>query len=107
MTPHRFAALAALLLALPAFSQESYTPKPGTPDWAIPGSATHKQIPPPPDFHRETKTLEEPLNGFTVSDIGAPLVIGSSRYANGTYTVSSAGYNVWYTRDELASPGSG
>jgi hypothetical protein len=101
MTPHRFAAFAALLIAAPAFAQESYTPKPGTPDWAIPGSATHKQVPPPPDFHRETKTLEEPLNGFTVSEIGAPLVTGSSGYANGTYTVSSAGYNIWYTRDEF------
>jgi hypothetical protein len=28
-------------------------------------------------------------------------VPGSSSYANGTYTVSSAGYNIWYTRDEF------
>ena len=101
MTHHRLAAIAALVLALPAFAQESYTPKPGTPDWAIPGSATHKQVPPPPDFHRETLTLDEPVNGLTVSEIGAPLVTGSSSFANGTYTVSSAGYNVWYTRDEF------
>jgi hypothetical protein len=101
MTPHRLAACAALFIALPVFAQESYTPKPGTPDWAIPGSATHKQVAPPADFHRETLTLPEPLNGFTVSEIGAPLVRGSSSFANGTYTVSSAGYNVWYTRDEF------
>jgi hypothetical protein len=101
MTPHRLAACAALFIALPVFAQESYMPKPGTPDWAIPGSATHKQVAPPADFHRETLTLPEPLNGFTVSEIGAPLVRGSSSFANGTYTVSSAGYNVWYTRDEF------
>jgi hypothetical protein len=101
MTLHRLAACAALFIALPVFAQESYMPKPGTPDWAIPGSATHKQVAPPADFHRETLTLPEPLNGFTVSEIGAPLVRGSSSFANGTYTVSSAGYNVWYTRDEF------
>jgi len=101
MTHARLAALAALLMAGPAFAQDSYTPKPGTPDWAIPGSATHKQVPPPPDFHRQTLTLQEPVNGFAVSEIGAPLVTGSSSYANGTYTISSAGYNVWYTRDEF------
>jgi hypothetical protein len=101
MTRTRIAALAALSIALPAFSQEAYTPKPGTPDWAIPGSATHKQVPPPPDFHRETLTFKEPLHGFYVSEVGAPLVRGKSSYSNGTYTVTSAGYNVWYTRDEF------
>lgn len=103
MTPSQhFAALCAAFLALPALAQDPGQPdKPVVPDWAIPGSATHQQVPPPPDFHRETLTLEEPLNGFMVSDIGAPLVAGSSSYANGTYTVSSAGYNVWYTRDEF------
>ena len=76
-------------------------PKPEVPDWAIPRSATHKQVAPPADFHRETLTLGEPLNGFTVSEIGTPLVRGSSSFTNGSYTVSSAGYNVWYTRDEF------
>jgi len=76
-------------------------PRPEVPDWAIPGSATHKQVAPPADFHRETLTLGEPLNGFTVSEIGTPLVRGSSSFTNGSYTVSSAGYNVWYTRDEF------
>lgn len=101
MIHHRLAALAALLLTVPAFAQEATTAKPEVPDWAIPGSATHKQVPPPPDFHRATITLDQPLNGFTVSDVGAPLVPGSSSYTNGTYTVSSAGYNIWYTRDEF------
>jgi hypothetical protein len=101
MTKLRIAALGALLISLPAFAQESPPAKPEVPDWAIPGSATHKQVPPPADFHREALTFPEPLNGFTVSEIGAPLVRGSSRYVDGTYTVTSAGYNVWYTRDEF------
>ena len=101
MTVLRIAALGALLISLPAFAQESPLPSMEVPDWAIPGSATHKQVPPPPGFHRETLTFPEPLNGFTVSEIGAPLVRGSSKYADGVYTVTSAGYNVWYTRDEF------
>ena len=101
MTHTRLAALAALLMAGPAFAQDSYTPTPGTPDWAIPGSATHKQIPPPPDFHRPTVHHEESVQGYHVASIGAPLVGGSQQYANGTFTVTSAGYNIWYTRDEF------
>ena len=91
----------ALLFALPAIAQEPASDKPIVPDWAIPGSATHKQVPPPTDFHRETLTFKEPVNGFFVSEVGAPLVRGSSSYSGGTYTISSAGYNIWYTRDEF------
>jgi hypothetical protein len=28
---------------------------PAVPDWARPGSATHTQVAPPPDFHRPSK----------------------------------------------------
>ena len=101
MTHYRLAAFAALFAALPVFAQENYTPKPGTPDWAIPGSATHKQVPPPPDFHRATISHPEVIGGYFVASIGAPLVEGSQKYENGTFTVTSAGYNVWYTRDEF------
>ena len=101
MTHTRLATLAALLMAGPAFAQDSYTPRPGTPDWAIPGSATHKQIPPPPDFHRPTVHHEESVQGYHVASIGAPLVVGSQQYSDGTFTVTSAGYNIWYTRDEF------
>jgi hypothetical protein len=101
--PHtRILKCALALLPAAALAQTpDGTAKPAVPDWAIPGSATHKQVPPPPDFHRQTLTFKEPLNGFRVSEIGAPLVTGSSSYANDTYTVRSAGYNVWYTRDEF------
>ncbi len=101
MTHSRLFAALALLLAVPALAQDPVTDKPTVPDWAIPGSATHKQVPPPPDFHRETLTFKEPVNGFSVSEVGAPLVRGSSSYSGGAYTISSAGYNIWYTRDEF------
>lgn len=74
------------------------------PDWALPGSATHKQVPPPPDFHRATVTKNTPIGIFQgQSDVGAALVPGSSSYNPATrqYTIISAGYNVWYTRDEF------
>ncbi|HEY3756248.1 MAG TPA: hypothetical protein VGL42_08880 [Opitutaceae bacterium] len=74
------------------------------PDWAIPGSPTHQQVPPPPGFHRVTRTEEIPIGLFAgQSDIGAALVPGSSRYESDRhrYILQSAGYNVWYTRDEF------
>lgn len=74
------------------------------PDWALPGSATHKQVPPPADFHRLTRTENTPIGVFEgQSEVGAALVPGSSSYNNATkqYTITSAGYNVWYQRDEF------
>ena len=74
------------------------------PDWALPGSATHKQVPPPSDFHRPARTDNTPIGIFEgQSDVGAALVPGSSSYNAATrqYTITSAGYNIWYTRDEF------
>lgn len=74
------------------------------PDWAYPGSATRKQVAPPPDFHRATKTFSEPIGVFEgQSDVGAALVPGEAHFdANkNSYSITSAGYNVWYTRDEF------
>lgn len=74
------------------------------PNWALPGSATHKQVPPPSDFHRPTRTEIKRIGIFQgQSDVGAALVSGSSTYnlANGQYIIHSAGYNIWYTRDEF------
>jgi len=103
MTPPRLAAACAALFALPAFAQQpTSTDKPAVPDWAIPGSATHKQIPPPPDFHRDSIHQKTPIGIFSAqSDIGAALEPGSSTFTNGTYTIHSAGYNIWYSRDEF------
>ena len=77
---------------------------PAVPDWAQPGSATHKQVAPPSDFHRPTKNFAIPIGIFDgQSDIGSAVVPGSASYdaASKRYTINSAGYNVWYTRDEF------
>jgi hypothetical protein len=74
------------------------------PDWALPGSATHKQVPPPLDFHRPARTENKKIGIFRgQTDVGSALVAGSSSYdrATGQYTIVSAGYNVWYQRDEF------
>ncbi len=77
---------------------------PSVPDWAQPGSARHKQVPPPAGFHRPTTTFNTPIGAFDgQSDIGSAVVPGSASYdsATNTYTIHSAGYNIWYTRDEF------
>lgn len=77
---------------------------PAIPDWAWPGSATHQQVPPPADFHRPTVTFNVPIGLFEgQSDVGGPLFPGSSSYdaAGKSYTLNSASYNIWYTRDEF------
>lgn len=101
MTLTRFAVFAALVCLGP---RAIVAQKPDVPDWALPGSDTHKQVAPPPDFHRPARTIAEPIGIFDgQSDVGAALVSGSASYdPNGTrYTIISAGYNVWYTRDEF------
>jgi len=77
---------------------------PQVPDWALPQSPTHKQVPPPLDFHRASRNSETPIGIFEgQSDVGGALVPGSSSYdaATGQYTLNSAGYNIWYQRDEF------
>lgn len=77
---------------------------PAVSDWAQPGSLTHTQVPPPAGFHRPTRTLEVPMGLFDgQSDVGGAVVPGSSTYNAATkqYTISSAGYNIWYSRDEF------
>jgi hypothetical protein len=77
---------------------------PAVPDWAQPGSPTHVQIPPPIGFHRPSRNFNTPIGIFQgQSDIGAAVTPGSASYDAATkqYTISSAGYNIWYTRDEF------
>jgi hypothetical protein len=81
------------------FAQETKVP-----EWALPQSATHTQVSPPKDFHRPDRTIYEPIGIFEgQSDIGSALVEGSSSYDPTTkeYTITSAGYNIWYVRDEF------
>ena len=88
----------------PSRAQAPATPAPAVPDWAQPGSPTHVQVPPPADFHRPSRNLDTPIGLFQgQSDIGAAVVPGSASYDPGTqqYTLNSAGYNIWYSRDEF------
>lgn len=94
--------LPVLLLYGVSYFVHAQTPK--VPDWALPASETHTQVSPPSDFHRETITSLTPVGIFEgQSDVGAALVPGSSSYDPSTkkYTITSAGYNVWYVRDEF------
>jgi len=96
-----------LLLVVCALTQMAFSQtvkKVEVPEWALPGSATHQQVPPPVNFHRPTVTENKHIGIFKgQSDIGAALIPGSSSYNDATkqYTINSAGYNIWYTRDEF------
>ena len=102
-------AVVAALFVLPAWAQSSMVPPPSppgidVPDWALPNSPTHKQIAPPQDFHRASVSFNKPVGQFENStDVGGPLVPSSASYdaASKTYTISAAGYNIWYQRDEF------
>jgi hypothetical protein len=111
---HRFAItrccrssmLILMLCAAPHLlrAQASGAPAPAVPEWAQPGSPTHVQVPPPADFHRPSRNFDTPIGVFQgQSDIGGAVVPGSASYDPGTkqYTINSAGYNIWYSRDEF------
>jgi hypothetical protein len=96
----------ALCTATPlllAQTQQAAT-NPAIPEWAYPGSKSHKQIAPPADFRRPSKTTATPIGIFDgQTDVGSAIIPGSAGYNAGTkqYTINSAGYNVWYQRDEF------
>jgi hypothetical protein len=94
--------LLVITLCIAPYLLRAQTPAP--PPWAQPGGANHVQVAPPADFHRPSKNFDTPIGAFEgQSDIGSALVPGSASYdaATGQYTINSAGYNVWYTRDEF------
>ena len=104
--------LPALLLAPLLFctgphalqAQAPASSKPDIPGWAQPGTATRAQVGPPPDFHRPTRTMDTPIGIFRgQSDVGGALLPANATYDPGKkqYTITSAGYNIWYTRDEF------
>ncbi len=97
---------AATIAAQTPASSQSPAPQsaPAVPAWAQPGTATRTQVAPPSDFHRATTTFDTPIGIFDgQSDVGSAVLPGSASYdpASGKYTVNSAGYNVWYMRDEF------
>jgi hypothetical protein len=97
-----FCALLLCTVSIALHAQAAAAPQ--VPDWALPGSPTHTQVPPPADFHRASTNFDAPIGIFDgQSDIGSALVPGSASYnaASGQYTINSAGYNIWYSRDEF------
>jgi hypothetical protein len=109
----RISCLASLLALTPWISPHTLSAQtapaqtqatPEVPDWALPSGPNHKQYAPPADFHRPSTNFNTPIGIFQgQSDIGSALVPGSASYdANKKqYTIISAGYNIWYTRDEF------
>ncbi len=98
----RWLFLPSMILCLAPSLALAQTPE--VPDWALPGSPTHQQVSPPKDFLRPSRTTLEPIGIFEgQSDIGGAVVTGKSSYdpATKVYTIVSAGYNVWYSRDEF------
>lgn len=74
------------------------------PEWAHPGTATRQQVAPPADFRRASTHFNVPIGIFDgQTDVGSALVPGDAYYdpTTGRYTIDSAGYNIWYTRDEF------
>jgi hypothetical protein len=105
----RFALWAAMVCAqphlLPAQApQPAGGSAPAVPAWAQPGSANHTQVAPPKDFHQSSRNFDVPIGIFDKqSDVGGAALPGSASYdaSSGKYTIHSAGYNVWYSRDEF------
>jgi hypothetical protein len=94
----------AAVVTLGAAASLLHAQQPAVPDWALPGSDTHQQVAPPPDFHRPSRVFDTPIGIFDgQADVGAALVPGRASFdaATGRYTIDSAGYNIWYTRDEF------
>jgi hypothetical protein len=99
-----FSAAITLAAAQSPGSQPAQDPAAQVPEWALPGSSTHQQVAPPVGFHRPTITFNQPIGIFEgQSDVGGPLVPGSATYDPSTkqYIIRSAGYNIWYQRDEF------
>ena len=74
------------------------------PDWALPGSATHKQVPPPPDFHNASRTTLKPIGIFKgQTDVGGAVLPGSSTYNKATkqYSITSAVENAHQMDENL------
>lgn len=104
MTSSRRLFVSSLLFSAFSTLQAETPAAPVPPDWSLPGSATHKQVAPPVDFRRASTHIPGPVGVFEgQSEIGSALVPGSASFdpASGRYTITSAGYNIWYTRDEF------
>ncbi|HTR40742.1 MAG TPA: hypothetical protein VMH87_03935 [Pseudomonadales bacterium] len=102
--PSKILSVVSCLLWCPYLLSAQTNATSAVPAWAQPGSATHTQVAPPSDFHRPSKIFLTPTGIFDgQADIGGAVIPGSASYDPGTkqYTINSAGYNVWYQRDEF------
>jgi hypothetical protein len=100
----RVICLAASLVLARAQSPAPQAGSPAIPEWAFPSSPTHRQVPPPENFRRASKTTVAPIGIFDgQTDVGSAILPGNASYDSATkqYTIQSAGYNVWYQRDEF------
>ncbi len=98
------ALLLVFVLPMAPLPAPAQAPTVAVPDWALPSSPTHVQVPPPANFHRPSRNFKAPVGIFDgQSDVGSALVEGSGIYDAFAkrYTVRSAGYNIWYQRDEF------
>src|SRR5438477_10527225 len=67
--------IAPLLLA--QAQPQAPATNPAIPDWAFPSSPTHRQVAPPADFHRPSKTTNTPVGIFDgQTDVGSAIIPG-------------------------------
>lgn len=91
-----------LVLPILVLSAAVLAAEPPVPDWAKPGSATHTQVAPPSDFHRPSTSYPGRIGLFEgQTDVGSAALPGSASFEDGKYSIASAGYNIWYGRDEF------
>jgi hypothetical protein len=77
VVPLLFAALHDLSAQTPAMRAPA-APATGAPAWAQPGSATHAQVAPPPEFHQPSKNCDAPSACFRVGlTLAAPLCLAA------------------------------
>jgi hypothetical protein len=103
-TPRRAVLTSTVAVIVFAAAQPLRAQAPKVPAWAQPGSATHVQVPPPADYRRPSTSFDAPIGVFEgQTDVGSAVVAGSASFdtEKGQYTINSAGYNIWYTRDEF------
>jgi hypothetical protein len=96
------AAVTSCVFVMAVLRMHAETPVP--PEWSLPGTSTHEQVPPPAGFSRASTIIAEPIGIFDgQAEVGTSLVPGHASYdvAAGRYTIASAGYNIWYFRDEF------
>ena len=104
----KLAFLSSLLFvcAVPLLTQAQAPAAPPhpSPEWAQPGSATHTQVSPPQPFTARARISSCPSASSTASPTSAApwcRAAPATTRASGKYTINSAGYNIWYTRDEF------